>query len=83
VTSMCIQNLCSLKFRFGEGGRGGAGRPPNPPQVWKCKQYFISSRSSLQIIVSYVQKIIVAFCEDHLKRTNTLCEIDSGNLMLR
>jgi len=22
VTSSCIQNLCSLKFRFGEGGAG-------------------------------------------------------------
>ena len=59
VTSSCIQNVCSLKFRFGEGGVGHQNhlRCANVNNSSEASSYLTEKPlSPLQGIISYVHK---------------------------
>jgi len=59
VTSSCIQNLCSLKFRFGQGCAGHQThlRCANVNNVSEASSYLTENPlSPLQRIISYVYK---------------------------
>ena len=59
VISSCIQNLCSLKFRFGEGGAGHQThlRCANVNNISEASSYLTENPlSPLQRIISYVYK---------------------------